>query len=384
MKALKKIILAVASINFLLFAQGCYTTFGTIRTDNSSTALYRSDRQVYADNNELQQNEAYVESDTVYEDYGQTIINNFYINNPAWRPYFDPFWDDPYYWDDTRISVWIGINTWDPYWWDPYYSPYPPVVVVNPWRHHWHGWGWWRYPTIVYYDPWYTPWFWDPYYTDWGWYWGSGNDRNFKRRDWDRRHPIVRRGADDNIPVRGGTGFRQPRVPNHSEPQVRHRTVHRRQIQVRDNNDHPNRSRKKFIRRGNRRQYTNEQSSHTSNRARTRHIIRRSRTYKSDNTSQSSSSSRKVTRVIRRQNRSNSDHQSTSQRHQQRQIRRTSRESHSSHSSGYGSGRSYRSSRSSGSSHNSSPSYRSRSSSSRSSSHSSSSKGTRIHRSRRR
>ncbi len=355
----------------VLGLQGCYTTFGSLQT--SSTA---GNREYYRAEDTSPQ-EAPVASDTIYVDEGEygyygddgyrTIINNYYINNPAWRPYFDPFWDDPFYWADTRISVWVGVSYWDPFWWDPYY--YPPVVVVTPWWHHRPAWGWWGYPTIVYYDPWYTPWYWDPYYSGWGWYWGGDAHRNFKHRDWERRRPMVDRGGRDYVPSRGGSGIRQPRVPGHSEPQVRQRTVHRRQIQVSDRSSERERSRTKIVRRGNRTRYTNDQSNNSSSR-RSRQIIRRTRTYeKEDN--QSSLSTRKSPRIIRR--RSNQQYQnsdrSSSRRQESRQIRR-SRSSDDQSSSSYRSRSSSRSSRSSYRSSSSSnshrSSYRSRSSSSRS------------------
>ncbi len=413
------IIRTLGIVTLSLFGlQGCYTTFGSLQTATATT------KAVFPDTNEQTVQETPEYSDTLYveeseyDDYGddsyRTIINNIYINNPTWRPYFDPFWDDPFFWSDARISVWVGISYWDSYWWDPYY--YPPVVIVSPWRHRWPAWGWWGYPTIVYYDPWYSPWYWDPYYSGWGWYWGGETHRNFKRRDWERRHPVVERGGRDLVPARGNTGIRQPRVPGHSEPQVRQRTVHRRQIQVKNNENHQGKKRTKIIRRGNRTRYTNDHSS-SSNRP-SRQIIRRTRTYRQeDNHSRRSRGDSQ--RVIRRRGHSqyqDANRSAQGRQENQRTIRRQrtsgddrssqhyrSRSNSSTSRSGYRSNgrtttyqrKSYRSR--SASSQNSRTSYRSRSSApssghsssyrssrSRSDDHSRSSHQSRSHRSRRR
>ncbi len=379
MKAIKHIIRTLGVVIAVVALQGCYTTFGTLSapatTSTSQSYVRTSPNYTTSDNQQYE--DTYVETDTIYEDYAgsRTVINNFYINNPDWRPYFDPFWDEPFYWNRSSVSVWVGINVWDPYWWDPfYYGYYPPVVVVTPWRP-WHG--WWHYPTVVYWDPWYwDPWYWDPYNSGWGWGWYTEPDHNYKRRDWDRRHPVVDRGSDYTVPARGGTGIRQPRTPSTKEPAVRHRTVHRRQIQVTDRQKRGHTRERKIIRRGNRTRYSN--ASNGKSTSRVRQIIRRVRRIVDHSDKQTSRSSSKG-RAIRRQRRSQDSDASHRTTRSTRQIRRSSRESQNSG----GRSHSYRSHSSRSSGHSSTPSYRNRSHSGHSSS-SRSSGGSRSRRSRRR
>ena len=379
MKALKHILLTLSLGISLVVFQGCYTTFGTISTVDTSPAKTTSPSS-YGDGQYAESyDNSYVETDTIYEDYdgSRTVINNFYINNPDWRPYFDPFWDEPFYWNRSSVSVWVGIDVWDPYWWDPYYyGYYPPVIVVTPWRP-WRG--WWRYPTVVYWYPWYwAPWYWDPYYSGWGWGWYSGPDEHYKRRDWERRHPVVNRGDDYTVPARGGTGIRKPHTPAKNDHTVRARTVHRRQIQVRDRRERHTRSERKIVRRGNRTRYSN--ASNGKSTSRVRQIIRRvRRVLHPDRQSPRSSDSGRKQIIHRRSSRDSGD--------SGRKSRSSSRVTRSRNSDGGHSGsssRSYRSHSSRSSGHSSAPSYRSRGSSSRSSSSGRSSGHTRSHRSRRR
>lgn len=210
----------------VLLTQSCYTTLQTARSsgeDNYDTVYSNSDEDDYYLNDD---NPVYAQTVLTFRPSRFVVVKekHYGVGNYhrkakytvyEYDPWYDP-WYDPYVYyssyDRFSFSFYINIglpphrhrpwlyvayyypysywepwivwyDPYDPWCWNPVWYPYPiysPIIIYDPTPIHGPD-----YPP-VHYDPYYPP----------------DSDREYKKRDWDKRQPgdgrrIVGRGSSD-------------------------------------------------------------------------------------------------------------------------------------------------------------------------------------------
>jgi hypothetical protein len=187
-------------IAFLFILNGCYTTFQSARPyEGTDEDYYTSSSNPEGDEVYYQGEETpeYSESQLSFRPSRLVVEENYYGYNDYLRTvkytvYDDDPWYDPYYYSGgyDRFSFYVQIGTGYPYyhhrpWYYPvyYHAPYycwePFIIWNDPW--YWNPYPIY-YPVVVYYP-------YPVYYPNHP-YPPAEPDREFAKRDWDKRQPV--------------------------------------------------------------------------------------------------------------------------------------------------------------------------------------------------